>query len=79
MISVIYFGIWDSELCLLGLFSFFNCLFITIGILDTETFVWSRLRVSGTPPQPRYSHTANISGPDIVYFGGWTLISGDRG
>jgi len=41
--------------------------------------VWSRLRVSGTPPNPRYSHTANISGPDVVFFGGWTTTSGDRG
>jgi hypothetical protein len=49
------------------------------GILDTDNFVWSRLRVSGTPPTPRYSHSANISGPDIVFFGGWTLTSGDRG
>jgi hypothetical protein len=49
------------------------------GILDTDTFVWSRLRVSGTPPNPRYSHTANISGPDVVFFGGWTTTSGDRG
>ena len=47
-------------------------------ILDTETFVWSRLRVSGTPPNPRYGHSASISGPDIVFFGGWTLESGKR-
>jgi hypothetical protein len=47
--------------------------------LDTDNFIWSRLRVSGTPPAPRYSHSANISGPDIVYFGGWTFTSGDRG
>ena len=49
------------------------------GILDTDTFTWSRLRVSGTPPNPRYSPSANISGPDIVFFGGWTNTSGDRG
>jgi len=47
-------------------------------ILDTETYVWSRLRVSGTPPLPRYGHTCNISGPDIVVFGGWNEKSGSR-
>ncbi len=56
-----------------------SVLYYKIGILDTDNFVWSRLRVSGTPPTPRYSHSANISGPDIVFFGGWTLTSGDRG
>ena len=47
-------------------------------ILDTETFVWSRLRVSGSPPLPRYGHSCNISGPDILVFGGWTAKSGNR-
>ena len=47
-------------------------------ILDTSTFLWSRLRVSGTPPLPRYGHTCNISGPDIIIFGGWTFKSGSR-
>ena len=31
-----------------------------------------------TPPNPRYGHTASISGPDIVFFGGWTYESGKR-
>ena len=44
-----------------------NCYLNDLRILDTETFVWSRLRVSGTPPNPRYGHTASISGPDIVF------------
>ncbi len=47
-------------------------------ILDTDTFVWSRLRVSGTPPLPRYGHSCNISGPDIIIFGGWSEQSGKR-
>jgi len=47
-------------------------------ILDTDTFVWSRLRVSGTPPLPRYGHSCNISGPDIIIFGGWNEQSGKR-
>ena len=55
-----------------------NCYLNDLRILDTETFVWSRLRVSGTPPNPRYGHTASISGPDIVFFGGWTYESGKR-
>jgi Rab9 effector protein with kelch motifs len=55
-----------------------KCYLNDLRILDTETFVWSRLRVSGTPPNPRYGHTASISGPDIVFFGGWTHESGKR-
>lgn len=54
------------------------CYLNDIRILDTEKFMWSRLRVSGTPPLPRYGHTANISGSDIVIFGGWSLRSGLR-
>ena len=54
------------------------CYLNDIRILDTENFIWSRLRVSGTPPLPRYGHTSNISGSDIVVFGGWTLKSGSR-
>ena len=55
-----------------------NCYLNDLRILDTETFVWSRLRVSGTPPLPRYGHTCNISGPDIIIFGGWSFKSGQR-
>lgn len=56
-----------------------SCYLNDIRILDTEHFNWSRLRVSGTPPTPRYGHTANVSGADIVVFGGWSLNSGARG
>lgn len=35
--------------------------------------------MSGTPPLPRYSHSSNISGPDIIFFGGWSFNSGERG
>lgn len=55
-----------------------DCYYNDIRILDTETFNWTRLRISGQPPQPRYGHSANISGPDIVIFGGWTNKSGIR-
>ncbi len=47
--------------------------------MDTEKYEWARVRVSGTPPLPRYGHTANISGPDIIFFGGWSINSGARG
>ena len=47
-------------------------------VLDTETFVWSRLRVLGTPPEHRYGHTMDVSGSDILLFGGWTKTSGAR-
>jgi len=43
-----------------------------VRIFDVNTYTWSRLRVSGTPPLPRYGHTANISGSDILFFGGWS-------
>ena len=49
-----------------------------IRVLDTETFVWSRLRVSGAPPEHRYGHTMDVSGSDILLFGGWTKTSGAR-
>ncbi|CAD8066861.1 unnamed protein product [Paramecium sonneborni] len=55
-----------------------GCYLNDIRILDTEHFAWSRLRVSGTPPAPRYGHSANVSGADIVVFGGWSLNSGAR-
>jgi len=34
--------------------------------------------VSGTPPLPRFNHSANISGSDILFFGGWTSNSGAK-
>lgn len=49
-----------------------NSFFNDIKVLDTENFVWSRLRISGSPPEARYGHTMNISGSDIIMFGGWT-------
>ena len=49
-----------------------------IRVLDTETLIWSRLRISGVPPDARYGHTLNISGSDIIMFGGWTQKSASR-
>jgi hypothetical protein len=40
-------------------------------VLDTETFVWSRLRVSGVPPKPTYVYSIDISNSDLVVFGGY--------
>ena len=55
-----------------------ECYLNDIRVLDTETFVWSRLRVSGTPPEHRFGHTMDVSGSDIVMFGGYTKTSGAR-
>ena len=49
-----------------------------IRVLDTDTFTWSRLRISGEPPEGRFNHTINISGSEILLFGGWTLNSGAK-
>lgn len=48
-------------------------------VLDTDTLTWSRLRISGEPPEGRFGHTLNISGSEILLFGGWTLSSGSKG
>ena len=55
-----------------------SCYLNDIRIFDINTYTWSRLRVSGTPPLPRYGHTANISGSDILFFGGWSYNSGNK-
>lgn len=47
-------------------------------MLDTALLSWSRLRVSGTPPCPRFGHSLNLSGADIIMFGGWHINSGNR-
>jgi hypothetical protein len=49
MISVIYFNL-GFELQIFSFILLHSEFLILLGILDTETFVWSRLRVSGTPP-----------------------------
>lgn len=55
-----------------------DCYLNDIRVLDTENYVWSRLRVSGTPPEHRFGHTMDVSGSDIVMFGGWSKTSGAR-
>ena len=55
-----------------------NCYLSDIRVLDTEALLWSRLRVSGAPPEPRYGHTLDLSEGDIVMFGGWTHKSNLR-
>eukprot|EP00753_Platysulcus_tardus_P016605 PLAT5888.1.p1 GENE.PLAT5888.1~~PLAT5888.1.p1 ORF type:complete len:509 (-),score=219.31 PLAT5888.1:108-1634(-) len=39
--------------------------------LDTETMVWSRPRVTGDYPTPRYGHTSAMVDRLMVVFGGW--------
>ena len=39
-----------------------ECYLKDIRLLDTETFIWSRLRVSLSPPEHRFDHTMDISG-----------------
>lgn len=47
-------------------------------LLDTEKMLWVRFSVSGTPPSPRMGHTLNISGSNLILFGGWSDKSGLR-
>ena len=49
-----------------------------IRVLDTDSFVWSRLRISGSPPEARYGHSLSVSGSDIIMFGGWSKHSGNK-
>ena len=55
-----------------------ECYLNDIRVLDTDTYIWSRLRVSGAPPEHRFGHTLDVSGSDILMFGGWTKTSGAR-
>lgn len=40
-------------------------------MLDTDTMAWSQLWISGTPPKPCYGHSMNVTGSDLVVFGGY--------
>lgn len=55
-----------------------SCYLNDLRVLDTALLAWSRLRVSGTPPAPRFGHSINLSGADIIMFGGWHVNSGNR-
>lgn len=55
-----------------------ECYLNDIRVLDTENYQWSRLRVSGAPPEHRFGHSMDVSGSDIVMFGGWSRTSGAR-
>lgn len=50
-----------------------GCYYNDMRVLDTSTFVWSRVRVSGVPPLPRFSHTFDVSSTDLILLGGWTF------
>lgn len=49
-----------------GDFDFFNDVFV----LDVDENTWKKPRCRGTPPDPRYGHSASLVGGRIVYFGG---------
>src|SRR5438270_13771281 len=39
-------------------------------ILDPTTLTWTQANVTGVPPDPRYFHSANIVGQQMVVVGG---------
>lgn len=39
-------------------------------ILNVNTNRWSKNKISGTPPAPRYQHSAILAGSRIIIFGG---------
>jgi len=39
-------------------------------VLDVDENTWQKPRCRGTPPEPRYGHSAALVGTRIVYFGG---------
>ena len=47
-------------------------------LLQTDKMEWARLPISGTPPNPRFGHTLNISGSSLIIFGGWSKESNSR-
>lgn len=55
-----------------------SCYLNDLRLLNTDKYEWARVRVSGAPPLPRFGHSANISGIDLVVFGGWSIKSGLR-
>lgn len=46
-------------------------------MLDCETFEWTPLEPSGTPPDPRGGHNAQIFGNQefLMIFGGWNQMT----
>lgn len=55
-----------------------SCYLNDLRLLQTEKMLWVRLTISGQPPSPRFGHTLNISGSNLVVFGGWTHDSNTR-
>ena len=39
-------------------------------ILDVNENKWKKPKISGTPPAPRYNHSAILAGNRIIIFGG---------
>lgn len=50
-----------------------KCYLNDVRLLQTEKMLWVRLAISGSPPLPRFGHTLNISGSNIIMFGGWSV------
>ena len=54
------------------------CYLNDVRLLQTEKMLWVRLAVSGSPPLPRFGHSLNISGSNIIMFGGWSSESNSK-
>lgn len=48
--------------------------FNDLHVLDCDTFEWTMLEPSGTPPDPRGGHSSSIMGNNdyLMIFGGWS-------
>lgn len=55
-----------------------QCYLNDMKLLDTEKMQWLRFNVSGTSPTPRMGQSLNISGNNLVLFGGWSFDEGLR-
>ena len=43
-----------------------------VHMLDTETMIWARPRVTGTYPKPRFGHSVLVHEDMVLVVGGWT-------
>jgi len=39
-------------------------------VLDVHSNRWTKQKISGTPPEPRYMHSSILAGSRIIIFGG---------
>ncbi|CAD7930624.1 unnamed protein product [Amoebophrya sp. A25] len=59
---VIFAGQYNDE----GVFTCLNDVYV----LDVDQNMWTQPLMKGTPPEPRYGHSASLVGSRVVYFGG---------